>query len=663
MLEGEFKLFAQLMKVDEAQRLVYGRATEEVPDGSREIIDITKSWPRFEKWSQAAEKRSGGKSKGNIREMHEPKAAGKVLEIQKVTTDDGHLAIDIGTYCSDDSTWQKILDGTLTGFSIGGKYVERRPDPRDPSLVRYVADPREISYVDAPAVPTATYTLIKADGSEELRKFALPVIASGDHSPFEVEPFTVESDKETEATAPETDAAALAENLATSGNRIVEIPTVAGSFLSPAVAEVTGASPAAPKAEGAGQVEKTDEILAEWTRTVTMFSDTVAKLTELAKADEEKTKRVMAELKQRGVSVGIARREGAPLSAPNGSPEDWHLYADPANWAFPAGDGALAKAVLTAYNAGKGRENYTTREWHVLGRRIARLASDVLGTDLKYSPTMTKVEKKENEMTASDDIKKADLMGLLSQVNAALTSAVDMMGKDPTAARSLLMGVLGNLDEAGSSSPASMSAASPHPPMDSQQDAAVSALKAAASSPVSAAPSAASTPSASSPSDKAVSDASASPMTPSTPSSPVEKEASPIAPSSSSSSTPSSVPSVPGETGDSYSTALKAQLDAQSEQIKTLSAMIEKLMTQQGTPVAKAEAPALDLNAIVDGISEQEDPIVAAVLAGDVAKAAELAETKGGLTKVMNEAVQKSLASKPFFGAQRIYSPATPTGE
>src|SRR5512138_204275 len=105
MLDGEFKLFAQLTKVDEAKRLVYGRATEEVPDGSREIIDITKSWPRFEKWSQAAEKRSGGKSKGNIREMHEAIAAGKLIEMQKVDTEDGHLAIDIGTYCSDDSTW------------------------------------------------------------------------------------------------------------------------------------------------------------------------------------------------------------------------------------------------------------------------------------------------------------------------------------------------------------------------------------------------------------------------------------------------------------------------------------------------------------------------------------------------------------------------------
>jgi len=44
-------------------------------------------------------------------------------------------------------------------------------DPDAPALTRYTAEPLEVSLVDHPCLPEATFALIKADGSTELRKF------------------------------------------------------------------------------------------------------------------------------------------------------------------------------------------------------------------------------------------------------------------------------------------------------------------------------------------------------------------------------------------------------------------------------------------------------------------------------------------------------------
>jgi hypothetical protein len=71
-------LFAQIQKVDEAKRLVYGRATQEVVDRSGEIFDYASSKPNFQKWSNEAVEATDGKSLGNVRAMHSNVAVGKV---------------------------------------------------------------------------------------------------------------------------------------------------------------------------------------------------------------------------------------------------------------------------------------------------------------------------------------------------------------------------------------------------------------------------------------------------------------------------------------------------------------------------------------------------------------------------------------------------------
>lgn len=157
------KLFAQITKVDEAKREVWGRMAHETPDNAEEIFDYDSSKPHFEKWSGDIAKTTDSKSLGNVRAMHGNVAAGKVIAID---FDDTNKTIDIGTKCVDDNEWKKCLEGVYTGFSIGGKYLKKWEDAADKSLTRYTARPSEVSYVDKPCIPTATFfDIVKADGT------------------------------------------------------------------------------------------------------------------------------------------------------------------------------------------------------------------------------------------------------------------------------------------------------------------------------------------------------------------------------------------------------------------------------------------------------------------------------------------------------------------
>jgi hypothetical protein len=150
-------LFLPLAKVDVDRRLVTGVATAETPDRSGEIFDYASSKPNFEKWSAEAAAASGGKSLGAVRVMHTPIAAGKLTDI---TFDDDAKRITVCAKIVDDDEWRKVQEGVYTGFSQGGRYVKRWADP-DTGLTRYTAEPHEISLVDLPCVPNATFDLVK----------------------------------------------------------------------------------------------------------------------------------------------------------------------------------------------------------------------------------------------------------------------------------------------------------------------------------------------------------------------------------------------------------------------------------------------------------------------------------------------------------------------
>ena len=160
-------LFLSLAKVDLDQRIVQGVATAEVPDRVGEICDYSSTKPYFEAWSADALAASGGKSFGAVRAMHGRVAAGKLTDI---AFDDEGKRILVAAQIVDDDEWRKVTEGVYTGFSQGGRYVKRWPDP-DSGLTRYTADPSEISLVDLPCVPGATFEVVK-DGIVEKRAFA-----------------------------------------------------------------------------------------------------------------------------------------------------------------------------------------------------------------------------------------------------------------------------------------------------------------------------------------------------------------------------------------------------------------------------------------------------------------------------------------------------------
>lgn len=163
-------VFAQLVKVDEQQRLVYGRAVQETPDRSDEVFDYATSKSHFADWSTSVAKDSGGKSLGNVRAMHGKVAAGKLQDIQ---FNDADKAIDVTAKIIDDAEWNKVLEGIYTGFSIGGSYVKKWQDPDNKKLTRYTANPSEISLVDRPCIPTCSFFDVKkADGTLQKVEFA-----------------------------------------------------------------------------------------------------------------------------------------------------------------------------------------------------------------------------------------------------------------------------------------------------------------------------------------------------------------------------------------------------------------------------------------------------------------------------------------------------------
>ena len=122
----DMKIFVPITKIDAAQRLVYGVVTAETPDVSGEVCDYASTKPLYQKWSQKFASATDGRSLGNLRAMHGNVAAGKLVEI---AFNDEAKRIEICGKVVDDAEWQKVEEGVYTGFSQGGRYLKRWPDP------------------------------------------------------------------------------------------------------------------------------------------------------------------------------------------------------------------------------------------------------------------------------------------------------------------------------------------------------------------------------------------------------------------------------------------------------------------------------------------------------------------------------------------------------
>lgn len=468
-------MFIPLTKVNAEKREVWGRATQQVLDGHDEVMDYQSSMPYFKAWSDLVEKRTSGKSKGNVREMHQPIAAGKLIAID---FNDAEKAVDIGTYVSDDSTWRKVLDGTLTGFSIGGDYVKRWMDSKEfPGKTRYTAQPHEISLVDMPAVPTATFQMVK-DGVSQTMQFqknlsgttsvpiAIEVNEVVEHAESTTdltslisasEPVFVETlekshqvdmpgspnmDAGVPGVMPDGDAIIIQAN--TEGVQPPDEPVIQEVLNGDIVTQISADGGGRPSPEDSRNHPVDANWQNDFKNLAKEIGEKIIKLENLFRNPQEEQ---LSVLKLRSSRVGINRREGEPLTATQNNPADWTVYGDPVNWKFPVTKG-VAITTLIQYNARKSADLYSPREWNIVGRRIARLTSETFGMVYKFNSTNKKVELiKEKNMTTLN--KAGSPMELLAEAKNQLNAACEMIGADPSAAKDLLMQVMAAMDVAG----------------------------------------------------------------------------------------------------------------------------------------------------------------------------------------------------------------------
>ena len=172
--DGEnLRLSMPFSKVDKERRLVSGFASLDNLDKQMDIVTAEASMEAFAKF------------RGNIREMHQPLAVGKMVNFKAEKyfdpeTKKFYNGVLVSAYVSKGAqdTWEKVLDGTLTGFSIGGRMNKWDDgyDEKSDSQIRIIKeyDLVELSLVDSPANQFANIVSVeKVDGVDILKGVGL----------------------------------------------------------------------------------------------------------------------------------------------------------------------------------------------------------------------------------------------------------------------------------------------------------------------------------------------------------------------------------------------------------------------------------------------------------------------------------------------------------
>lgn len=172
--EGDnVRLSMPLSKVDKENRIVSGWASLDNTDTQGDVV------------LAEASKRAFDRFRGNIREMHQPIAVGKMVSFKEDEFYDNEsgefyrgIFVDVFVSKGAESTWEKVLDGTLQGFSIGGSIIDAEtvfvkdagPNGRN---IRFVKDYQlvELSLVDSPANQLANvFSITKAEDGSSIMK-------------------------------------------------------------------------------------------------------------------------------------------------------------------------------------------------------------------------------------------------------------------------------------------------------------------------------------------------------------------------------------------------------------------------------------------------------------------------------------------------------------
>jgi hypothetical protein len=176
--DGEnLHLSVPFTKVNREQRTVSGFATLDNVDQTGDVVTAEASMKAFENF------------RGNLREMHQAIAVGKVIGFKPETYYDQksqtfYNGVYVTSYISKGAqdTWEKVLDGTLSGFSIGGKINESDNEINKATgeQVRFIKDYDlvELSIVDSPANELCNiFSIEKVGGKMVYKGIATEVVA------------------------------------------------------------------------------------------------------------------------------------------------------------------------------------------------------------------------------------------------------------------------------------------------------------------------------------------------------------------------------------------------------------------------------------------------------------------------------------------------------
>ena len=164
-------------KVNREKRTVSGFATLDNLDQTGDVVSAEASLKAFENF------------RGNIREMHGSNAVGKMVSFRPETfydpvTKEFYNGVYVDAYISKGAqdTWEKVLDGTLAGFSIGGKIIdsENEVNKSTGKAVRFIKEYAlmELSVVDSPANELCNILSVqKMNGQLVFKGMATEVVA------------------------------------------------------------------------------------------------------------------------------------------------------------------------------------------------------------------------------------------------------------------------------------------------------------------------------------------------------------------------------------------------------------------------------------------------------------------------------------------------------
>ena len=165
------RLSMPIGKIDKERRIVSGFATLDNVDKQGDVVDTTASMSAFKSF------------RGNLREMHQPSAVGKVVSFKEdryfdPSTKKFYSGVYVSAYVSKGAqdAWEKVIDGTYSGFSIGGN-IRKYDDQYDEGIDKAVRiikeyELHELSLVDNPANQFANiFSIEKVNGETTLNGY------------------------------------------------------------------------------------------------------------------------------------------------------------------------------------------------------------------------------------------------------------------------------------------------------------------------------------------------------------------------------------------------------------------------------------------------------------------------------------------------------------